>query len=191
LGIDVVLIQPGTYPTNMFASAQQPGDAGRTADYGPLAAIPEKIVQTILDGFKGENAPDPHDVAVTIADLVKQPNGSRPDRVGRRPAFWCGCHKRHGSRRADPTTRGPRPVVPRKAVCGPPRALNPYCGPVDMPARFDLAVTREQRPRLGLGDPRNNNKSLPAESPVTVPCERINFAIDSAPRSEVDLLRNR
>ncbi|WP_213807111.1 SDR family oxidoreductase [Granulicella sp. dw_53] len=79
--IDVVLIQPGSYPTNMFVSAQYPGDVGRVAAYGPIGTIPEKILQTILDGFKRENAPDPHDVAVAIADLITQSNGSRPDRV--------------------------------------------------------------------------------------------------------------
>lgn len=29
LGVDVVLVQPSNYPTNIFSSAQMPGDAER------------------------------------------------------------------------------------------------------------------------------------------------------------------
>lgn len=80
-GIDVVLVQPGSYPTNIFASAQVPSDTERIAAYGELGSIPGKIVQTIADSFKGENAPNPRDVAEAIANLVAQPGGTRPARV--------------------------------------------------------------------------------------------------------------
>jgi NAD(P)-dependent dehydrogenase (short-subunit alcohol dehydrogenase family) len=80
-GIDVVLVQPSSYPTAIFASAQQPADADRIAAYGELGGIPTKIGQTIADSFKGENAPNPHEVAEAIAKLVAQPKGSRPARV--------------------------------------------------------------------------------------------------------------
>jgi NAD(P)-dependent dehydrogenase (short-subunit alcohol dehydrogenase family) len=80
-GIDVVLVQPGSYPTGIFASAQQPADAYRIAAYGELGGIPTKIAQTIADSFKGESAPDPHEVAEVIAKLVAQPNGHHPARV--------------------------------------------------------------------------------------------------------------
>jgi hypothetical protein len=65
----------------IFASAQQPADADRIAAYGELGGIPTRIGQTIADSFKGENAPNPHDVAEVIAKLVAQPSGSRPARV--------------------------------------------------------------------------------------------------------------
>jgi NAD(P)-dependent dehydrogenase (short-subunit alcohol dehydrogenase family) len=80
-GIDVVLVQPGSYPTGIFASSQQPADADRIAAYGELGEIPTKINQFIADSFKGENAPNPHDVAEVIAKLVAQPHGARPARV--------------------------------------------------------------------------------------------------------------
>ncbi len=80
-GIDVVLVQPGSYPTSIFASAQQPADADRIADYGELGRIPAKLAETIADSFKGENAPNPHEVAEVIATLVAQPNGFHPARV--------------------------------------------------------------------------------------------------------------
>ncbi|APR38178.1 SDR family oxidoreductase [Paraburkholderia sp. SOS3] len=81
LGIDVVLVQPSTYPTNMFANAQKPGDAGRSAGYGEIGAIPGKMVERLMDQFAGENAPNPHDVAEAISRVVDQPNGSRASRV--------------------------------------------------------------------------------------------------------------
>jgi NAD(P)-dependent dehydrogenase (short-subunit alcohol dehydrogenase family) len=80
-GIDVVLVQPSSYPTGIFAGAQQPADTDRIAAYGELGGIPAKIAQTISDSFKGDNAPNPHEVAEVITKLVAQPNGSRPARV--------------------------------------------------------------------------------------------------------------
>ena len=81
LGVDVVLVQPGTYPTNIFASAQRPGDAQRGIAYGEIGAIPGKMVETLMTLFQSENAPNPHDVAEAITRIVEQPNGSRPARV--------------------------------------------------------------------------------------------------------------
>jgi len=81
LGIDVVLVQPGPYPTDIWTKVQAPGDIERITAYGELGAIPGKIEQTIADSFKGQNAPNPHEVAEAITQLVEQPNGSRPARV--------------------------------------------------------------------------------------------------------------
>lgn len=81
LGVDVVLVQPSFYPTNIFASAQRPADADRGITYGEIAAIPDMVAEKVIDLFQGENAPNPHDVAGAIARLVAQPNGTRPARV--------------------------------------------------------------------------------------------------------------
>jgi NADP-dependent 3-hydroxy acid dehydrogenase YdfG len=81
LGIDVVLIQPSSYPTSIFGNAQAPADSARIAAYGELGAIPDKIAQTIGESFKGDNAPNPHEVAEAIASVVEQPAGTRPPRV--------------------------------------------------------------------------------------------------------------
>jgi NAD(P)-dependent dehydrogenase (short-subunit alcohol dehydrogenase family) len=81
LGIDVVLVQPSNYPTNIFSSAQQPGDAVRSMGYGEIGAIPGKMVATLMELFASDNAPNPHEVAEAIARLVEQPNGSRPARL--------------------------------------------------------------------------------------------------------------
>lgn len=81
LGIDVVLIQPSNYPTNIFASAQLPSDTARSPGYGEIGAVPGKMVETLMELFKSDNAPNPHDVAEAIAQVVEQPDGKRPARL--------------------------------------------------------------------------------------------------------------
>lgn len=81
LGVDVVLIQPSAYPTNMYAAMQQPDDAARGSAYGEIGAIPGKMFETFMGMFAAANAPNPHDVAVAIAKLVATAKGQRPDRV--------------------------------------------------------------------------------------------------------------
>jgi NAD(P)-dependent dehydrogenase (short-subunit alcohol dehydrogenase family) len=81
LGVEVVLVQPSAYPTNMYAAIQQPADIRRAADYGEIGQIPGKMFEMFMGIFAGSEAPDPHDVADTIAKLVAAPKGARPARV--------------------------------------------------------------------------------------------------------------
>ena len=80
-GVEFVLVQPSAYPTNMYASAQRPADAGRAGEYGEIGAIPGKMLETFMGMFNGPNAPNPHDVAEAVAKLMATPAGERPDRV--------------------------------------------------------------------------------------------------------------
>jgi NAD(P)-dependent dehydrogenase (short-subunit alcohol dehydrogenase family) len=81
LGIDVVLIQPSAYPTGLYAATQQPADARRAAEYGEIANLPGAFVEFLKGVFGGANAPDSHDVAKALVELVATPAGKRPDRV--------------------------------------------------------------------------------------------------------------
>lgn len=81
LGVDVVLVQPGAYPTNIYSAIQQPADAARGEAYGEIGAIPGKMFETFMSMFQSENAPDPHDVAAAIVSLIDTPKGSRPART--------------------------------------------------------------------------------------------------------------
>jgi NAD(P)-dependent dehydrogenase (short-subunit alcohol dehydrogenase family) len=81
LGVDVALVQPSAYPTNMYASIQQPADPARGEAYGDIGAIPGKMFENFTAMFQGENAPDPHDVAGAIVKLIGTPKGSRPART--------------------------------------------------------------------------------------------------------------
>lgn len=81
LGVDVALVQPSAYPTNMYASAQQPADTARGAAYGDIGAIPGAMFKTFTEMFAAADAPRPHDVAEAIAKLIATPKGQRPARV--------------------------------------------------------------------------------------------------------------
>jgi NADP-dependent 3-hydroxy acid dehydrogenase YdfG len=81
LGVDVALVQPSAYPTNMYAAIQHPADTARAAAYGDIGAIPGRMFETFTAMFQGANAPDPHDVAAAIATLIDTAKGERPARV--------------------------------------------------------------------------------------------------------------
>jgi NAD(P)-dependent dehydrogenase (short-subunit alcohol dehydrogenase family) len=80
-GVDVVLVQPSAYPTNMYATMQQPADAARVVDYGDIAQIPGQMFEAFKAMFASAKAPDPHDVAAAIAKLIATPKSARPARV--------------------------------------------------------------------------------------------------------------
>ena len=81
LGIDVALVQPSAYPTPMYASAQQPADTNRAAAYGTIGDIPGAMFKHFTTMFQAADAPNPHDIAEAIANLIMLPKGSRPART--------------------------------------------------------------------------------------------------------------
>ncbi len=81
LGVDVVLVQPSAYPTNLYSAHQDPADAARAPEYGEVAEVPKAFVAFLGSVFSGADAPDPHDVAQALVKLVETPAGQRPDRV--------------------------------------------------------------------------------------------------------------
>src|ERR1700722_7206951 len=81
LGVDVVLVQPSAYPTNMYTAAQLPANGDVRKTYGEVAEVPDKILKTFVTLFQGENGPNPQDVATAIDKIVSTPAGTRPDRV--------------------------------------------------------------------------------------------------------------
>lgn len=87
LGIDVVLIQPGPYPTALYTSIQQPSDGARAAAYGDVANLPGGIGEFLQGVFSGADAPNPHDIAEEIVSLIATPAGQRPARVVKGLAF--------------------------------------------------------------------------------------------------------
>jgi NAD(P)-dependent dehydrogenase (short-subunit alcohol dehydrogenase family) len=81
LGIDIIVVQPGPFPTGLYTAMQTPSDPSRGDAYGEVAALPGAIATGLEDIFKGNNAPDPHEVATAIASLIATPAGHRPNRV--------------------------------------------------------------------------------------------------------------
>lgn len=80
LGIDVAIVQPGAYPTDIFGKASYGSDAAITEEYGLLAQIPEQIGENIGQLFETLK-PNPQDVADAVLKLVELPKGKRPLRT--------------------------------------------------------------------------------------------------------------
>ena len=81
LGIEVVLVQPSAYPTNMYAAIQHPADTARAAGYGAVGEILGKMLETFKNMFASANRPDPHDVAGAIVQLIAAAKGARAARL--------------------------------------------------------------------------------------------------------------
>ena len=81
LGIDVALVQPSAYPTQMYASAAQPDDTSRPAAYGSVGDIPGAMFDQFNTMLSAPDAPDPHDIAKAIEKLIAAPKGDRPART--------------------------------------------------------------------------------------------------------------
>ncbi len=80
-GVDVALVQPSAYPTNMYGSALQPSLADVAETYGDTAAIPGAMFAHFMSVFESETAPNPQDVSHAIARLVVTEKGQRDSRV--------------------------------------------------------------------------------------------------------------
>jgi NADP-dependent 3-hydroxy acid dehydrogenase YdfG len=81
LGVEVVEVQPSGYPTNFFTNIQTPAGTEVTKSYGEVGHIPDAMVTSLTATFEGKDAPDPHDVAEAIVELVGQAKGSRAVRT--------------------------------------------------------------------------------------------------------------
>ena len=81
LGVDVALIQPSAYPTNMYASASQPSDADCATSYGEVGEIPGAMFAHFMGMFESEDSPQLHDVAEAILAVANAPKGERPART--------------------------------------------------------------------------------------------------------------
>jgi short-subunit dehydrogenase len=80
-GVEVVLVQPSAYPTELFNSAGQPADTTRVKEYGEVGAIPNAMFQNFTNLFKSSEAPNPHEVTEKISALIDSPKGSRSARI--------------------------------------------------------------------------------------------------------------
>jgi NAD(P)-dependent dehydrogenase (short-subunit alcohol dehydrogenase family) len=83
-GVDVVIVEPGAYPTDLIDNARilyrdylrrlSPSDARRREEYGDLASRVENELQE-------PSEPDPQDVADAVLQLAQTPAGQRPLRT--------------------------------------------------------------------------------------------------------------
>ena len=81
-GIDVAIVQPGAYPTDIFGKVFGADDTARVASYGSdVLAMADAVTNGLGASAEGK---DPQDVADAIARLVELPAGARPAAHGRR-----------------------------------------------------------------------------------------------------------
>ncbi|HEY5746300.1 MAG TPA: SDR family oxidoreductase [Chryseolinea sp.] len=85
LGVDVVMIQPGAFPTDIFGKIVTGSDTTVIAGYGDLAKVPEQIGAGVGQMFEAMK-PDPQWVADAIVKLIQTPKGKRPLRTVVDPA---------------------------------------------------------------------------------------------------------
>ncbi len=81
LGIDVVLVQPSSHPTQLWDSTIQPADTARLAEYGEVGNIPGTLFGQFEAMFASADAPNPQNVASTIATLISTEKGKRAART--------------------------------------------------------------------------------------------------------------
>lgn len=79
-GIDVAIVQPGSFPTEMSQKVQFGSDAFVADDYKKIADIPDKIFGAVGKMFETVN-PNPQEVADTVVNLINLPKGQRPLRT--------------------------------------------------------------------------------------------------------------
>jgi NAD(P)-dependent dehydrogenase (short-subunit alcohol dehydrogenase family) len=75
-GVDIAIVEPGAYNTNIGNVMVFPDDAERLASYGDVAKTFDAIAQGLT-----QQAGEPIDVAQAIAALVAAPAGTRPLRT--------------------------------------------------------------------------------------------------------------
>ena len=80
LGVDVVMIQPGPFPTEIFGKIVTGSDVSMIREYGDLAKVPEQIGAGIGEMFESLK-PNPQLVADGVANLINTQKGKRPLRT--------------------------------------------------------------------------------------------------------------
>ncbi|MDJ1495405.1 SDR family oxidoreductase [Cytophagaceae bacterium DM2B3-1] len=80
LGVDIAIVQPGTFPTEMSQKVQFGSDTSIVGDYSAIAEFPDKMfaaIGQIIESVK----PDPQNVADAVVNLINLPKGQRPLRT--------------------------------------------------------------------------------------------------------------
>jgi NAD(P)-dependent dehydrogenase (short-subunit alcohol dehydrogenase family) len=77
-GIDVTIVQPGAFATEIFGKITTSDDEARAHDYDGLANYRELLNASLQKNAAGR---DPGDVARAVLALANAPAGSRPLRV--------------------------------------------------------------------------------------------------------------
>jgi len=80
LGVDVAVVEPGAFPTEMSLKTGYASDQSVFEGYGAIAEIPGKMM-TALGGLIESHQTNPQDVADAIVKLIGTEKGKRPLRT--------------------------------------------------------------------------------------------------------------
>lgn len=80
LGVDIAIIQPGAFPTEMSQKIQFGADPSVIDGYKEIAEFPNKMFGAIGQLFEAVK-PNPQDVANAVVNLIGLPKGGRPLRT--------------------------------------------------------------------------------------------------------------
>jgi NADP-dependent 3-hydroxy acid dehydrogenase YdfG len=78
LGVDVAIVQPAAYETNISNSRVGPDDEQRLSGYGAVTPLMANVFGALSSSTQGR---DPREVADTIFAIAEQPAGTRPLRT--------------------------------------------------------------------------------------------------------------
>ncbi len=81
LGVESVLVEPGTFPTGMLGRMVSPADPARAGGYGAQVDLMAAMGAGLEAAMSASDAPDAQDVADAVARLVATPAGERPPRT--------------------------------------------------------------------------------------------------------------
>jgi NAD(P)-dependent dehydrogenase (short-subunit alcohol dehydrogenase family) len=80
LGVDVAIIQPGAFPTDILHKVKTGSDASVVEGYGLISEIPNQMASGLAQLFE-TTKPNSQDVADAVVNLMNLPKGQRPLRT--------------------------------------------------------------------------------------------------------------
>lgn len=80
-GIESVIVEPGSYPTNITSNMISPADNARADAYPALQPALQGMLAMFSSMANNPNAPNPQDVADAILRVVEMAPGARPIRT--------------------------------------------------------------------------------------------------------------
>ena len=80
-GIDIALVEPGPFPSNLLAAGKPPALQDVLASYGDLGQVPTAMIDGFAQMLSSDEAPDPQLVVDTYLALADAAPGKRPTRT--------------------------------------------------------------------------------------------------------------
>jgi len=80
-GVDIALVEPGPFPSNLLAAGKPPARSEVLDAYGELKNVPTAMVSGFADMLASDQAPDPQLVVDAYLGLADAAPGKRPTRT--------------------------------------------------------------------------------------------------------------